>query len=749
MNALEQPFRSRFSNGLFDRSCEAWSGAGQIAMKNLDGFGRAVGGLLLIGSPRAGFLLAAAIAVEPRLLLGAIIGLLTATASLSALGVGDPYRAANIRVNAILAGLAAAWLAGSALLPLHVAASLIVLSAGAASILAAALSRALIATHVPPLSAAFVLVFGVLLTFLPHLATAAVLAEEVWPYPVGFAGWIDSFLRSMGMIVFSPRPETGLLVITALGLWSGLFLLHGLAGWAVGIATSMVLAKFGVYWLWLLSAHNGFVAAMLLGAVFHMPGRAGLAASALAGAVAAVLALFVQTGFGGTAWAFQPLPALLTVWIALLALAGRQEGHPLVSNTRTCLPPQQAWREWRVAAVRFGNPQPLICVPLGGIAAITQSFDGPLSHRGLWRHALDFEYPAQPGAATATIFGAPVYCPAAGVVESVCADIADNALGRSNYSQNWGNHIILRMDQGGWLMLAHLAQYSIAVLAGQRVRLGEIVAAVGNSGRSPVPHLHMHVQASALPGSPTVPFRLANYVAESGEGGFWVSGGVPDAGTLVSAALPNAQSFHAATSLAPGEGLWRISIQDKVPSRYAKIPRSARLATSLDPTGNHVISDGCGGRLQLRADADALRVHNYRAGGQLLRLLMLGLPVLPYRATPGLVWRDHIDLPAAGLIGHIQTLLAPYANWYPPSVQLKCLQIPENAGQEIVVETQVIERNAADPFRIVTRLAAVKGPVELEAHFETGSIVAQLIGFDPGLREIGAKLPAADGFNAG
>ncbi|MGO9171567.1 MAG: urea transporter [Rhodomicrobium sp.] len=717
---------NRFPSSI--RAAQAKSGQ-QTGVKALDYLGRTIGGLLLLGSPRSGLLLAAAIGVEPQHLAGAMIGLLTAFGFLRMLEISDAYRAANVRANAILAGIAAAWLAAPVFVPVYVAVALIVLSAGAASMLAAALSRAMAGTP-PPLSAAFALVFAVLLTLLPHWARAAVLSEQIWPYPAGFLGWTDSFLRSMGMIVFSPRPETGILVVCALMLWSSTLLLHGLAGWVAGIAISIVLANFGFQWLWLLSAHNGFVAAMLLGAVFHLPGRASLAASALAGLAAAILALFIQTGFSGTAWAFQPLPALVTVWVALLALSGRSVRHPLISNTQTELPPQQAWRVRRLADARFGERQPLIFVPLAGAAAITQGFGGSLSHRGLWQHGLDFEYPPQPGSAASTIFGAPVYCPAAGVVETVCWDIADNPLGTANYSQNWGNHIILRMDQGGWLMLAHLAQYSVSVVAGQRVRIGDAVAAVGSSGRSPVPHLHMHVQTGPWPGTPTMPFRLANYVMHTDSGELWVSSGVPEERTFVSAALPNPLTFHAATSLAPGSGLWRIGITGRLPPRYATIPRTERLVTALDPAGNHVICDSLGGRLLLHADFDALRVYDYREGGKLLRLLSLGLPVLPYRAAPGLRWGDYIDPPAVGLFEHLRDPLAPYANRHPVPVQLKCPKALEVTSGEILVETKVVARNAAEPLRVITRLAAVKGPFVLEAQFETGTMIAELIGFD-------------------
>jgi murein DD-endopeptidase MepM/ murein hydrolase activator NlpD len=44
------------------------------------------------------------------------------------------------------------------------------------------------------------------------------------------------------------------------------------------------------------------------------------------------------------------------------------------------------------------------------------------------------------------------------------------------------------------VLLAHLKQGSVAVKGGQRVAAGDIVGAVGNSGNTDEPHLHVHAQ---------------------------------------------------------------------------------------------------------------------------------------------------------------------------------------------------------------------------------------------------------------
>ena len=109
--------------------------------------------------------------------------------------------------------------------------------------------------------------------------------------------------------------------------------------------------------------------------------------------------------------------------------------------------------------------------------------------------------------------------PAAGVVESVRNNVPDNPLGVCNFADSWGNFVCIRLDQGGWALLAHFRQWSIVVQPGMRVEIGFPLGAAGNSGRSPVPHVHLQVQSGREPGARTVPFRLANYsiVGEDGQ----------------------------------------------------------------------------------------------------------------------------------------------------------------------------------------------------------------------------------------
>ncbi len=71
---------------------------------------------------------------------------------------------------------------------------------------------------------------------------------------------------------------------------------------------------------------------------------------------------------------------------------------------------------------------------------------------------------------------------------------------------------MIQLSSGLYILLAHLKQHSIKVKENQSVIPTEILAACGNTGRSPQPHLHIQVQRDAFLGSETYPFHLTNII---------------------------------------------------------------------------------------------------------------------------------------------------------------------------------------------------------------------------------------------
>jgi Peptidase family M23 len=89
-------------------------------------------------------------------------------------------------------------------------------------------------------------------------------------------------------------------------------------------------------------------------------------------------------------------------------------------------------------------------------------------------------------------FGQPVLAPAEGTVVSVRDDLAEQPVGQ--LGQGDGNAIVLDIGRGHYVVLEHLQQGSTLVRPGQSVTRGQRIAAVGNTGGSLSPHLHVQIQ---------------------------------------------------------------------------------------------------------------------------------------------------------------------------------------------------------------------------------------------------------------
>lgn len=123
-------------------------------------------------------------------------------------------------------------------------------------------------------------------------------------------------------------------------------------------------------------------------------------------------------------------------------------------------------------------------------------------------------------------FGAPIYAMASGTAVEV-ADIQPDQRARNTWpSMAWfftgenvlrmllgwravvGNRIVIKHDDGVCSAYVHLKRGSAEVSVGERVEVGQQVAAVGNTGNSTQPHLHVQlmdrVRLPAAAGLPMV-----------------------------------------------------------------------------------------------------------------------------------------------------------------------------------------------------------------------------------------------------
>lgn len=261
------------------------------------------------------------------------------------------------------------------------------------------------------------------------------------------------------------RPSGSLAVwgLKALAVGGYVWATFGLGGW-------QMLSYYGRYALLLL-----FVGAALLGA-WRMVGAPGWRAPR------------------GRQWAGVGLAALLLVasgW----ALAGMYRGRDVPSDP---VPLTFPLREGTFY-VASGGSHPLVNPHMKVGAPALRDWRGQL-----WALDLVELYPSGNRArglyprtrADFAIYGTPVYAPCGGRVEAVTDTLPDLVPPARDTVHKAGNYVLLRCGPEAYVLLAHLKQGSAAVAIGDSVSTGVRLGAIGNSGNSWEPHLHLSAQRS-------------------------------------------------------------------------------------------------------------------------------------------------------------------------------------------------------------------------------------------------------------
>jgi hypothetical protein len=75
-----------------------------------------------------------------------------------------------------------------------------------------------------------------------------------------------------------------------------------------------------------------------------------------------------------------------------------------------------------------------------------------------------------------------------------------------------GNHVILDIGGGHFAFYAHLQPGTLRVKLGEKVRRGQVLGLVGNSGNSTEPHLHFQIENANSPlGAEGLPYSLPSF----------------------------------------------------------------------------------------------------------------------------------------------------------------------------------------------------------------------------------------------
>jgi murein DD-endopeptidase MepM/ murein hydrolase activator NlpD len=126
----------------------------------------------------------------------------------------------------------------------------------------------------------------------------------------------------------------------------------------------------------------------------------------------------------------------------------------------------------------------------------------PVSNKDLKRIASGFGYRVDPvykttkfhaGLDFAAPLGTPIYATANGTVETA-----------GNTGNGYGNHVVIHNGYGYSTLFGHM--FKVKVKPGEKVKRGEIIGWVGNTGKSTGPHCHYEVHRNGEPVDPVYYF---------------------------------------------------------------------------------------------------------------------------------------------------------------------------------------------------------------------------------------------------
>jgi CubicO group peptidase (beta-lactamase class C family) len=116
-------------------------------------------------------------------------------------------------------------------------------------------------------------------------------------------------------------------------------------------------------------------------------------------------------------------------------------------------------------------------------------------------------------------FGDEIHSATAGKVVGVVDDLPETPPGALppgiTAEKAGGNHVVVAIGGGRYAFYAHMQPGSVRVKLGQKVKVGQVLGLLGNSGNSDAPHLHFHIMDSPHPLLANgVPYRFSNFTVE-------------------------------------------------------------------------------------------------------------------------------------------------------------------------------------------------------------------------------------------
>ena len=580
-----------------------------------------------------GFILLGLSFLNPFAGIGGLIAVLSAYSFAALLGFRKRFTSAGFHIyNPLLVGLAI----GSRFSVTPTSLPLLVIGGVVSFIITLSLARFLTTClDCPvlslPFSATTLLIYmgmsqlGVLGLTSPH----GYIALDLIPLPY----WLTGYLHALGNLFFLPTIMVGaliaiLLIASSRILFALSFFGYILGSFLQGFYSGLPTSGF--------NDPNGFnyaLSAMALGGVFVVPGLRSILIATI-GVCMTTLVLKATNVFlapYGIPVFTLPFAIVTLAFISTMSAVRFSERPQIVKAT-----PEETRDHFKTVTARF-SPDLAIAFPFNENWTVWQGFDGKWTHQGLWKYAVDFVITDLNGrtySADGTrldhyyCYQKPVLSPVRGQVIRVVDFLPDNPIGTVDTQNNWGNFVLIRHDSGQIVKLCHFTYQGIGVSEGTHVEVGTYLGLCGNSGYSPQPHVHLHVQMTPESTSPTIPFCFSAYIHRD---------------RFFTYARPNeGEVVHSFQTLPFYDQLTTFILDDEldfdVYMHGQKVDRT-KMRVAMAEDGTFYFSTKSS-KLYFGKSSGTFYCYHLDGFDPYLRMLYMALPKLPLSWEPCLKWSD-------------------------------------------------------------------------------------------------------------
>ncbi|RLD48134.1 MAG: peptidase M23, partial [Bacteroidetes bacterium] len=335
---------------------------------------------------------------------------------------------------------------------------------------------------------------------------------------------IKTYFISLSAIFFQYNILTGFLISIGLLIYSRISFILSLLGFYAAFFFYIMIGSDITQATYLYIGFNFILTAIAIGGFFIVPSKTSYLSSILIIPLVVILTVSLSIIFLKYGLSVYSLPfniiVILFIYVLKLRINKRnfltevdiQEGSP-----------EKNLYAYKNNIKRFGNLYKYfpIKLPFWGEWYISQGHNDKITHKDEWQHAWDFviidnnnsQYINEgKNVEDYYCYNKPIIAPANGIVVDIVDGIDDNKIGDVNLIENWGNSIVIKHNEFLFSQVSHIKAGSFKVAVGDVVKHGDILANVGNTGRSPFPHMHFQIQATPYIGSKTIDYPISSYV---------------------------------------------------------------------------------------------------------------------------------------------------------------------------------------------------------------------------------------------